>query len=542
MQQYSGETRLSQDLNVKTSSRTSRALIVLCLTFFLVSLDNTIVNVALPTLQRSLGASTTSLQWITDSYTTAFAGLIVVGGYLADRHGRRIVLQSGLTSFILGSVVALLASSSTVVILGRVLMGVGAAISVPASLSMLVDVFHTPKSREGAIAGWTASAGIGVALGPLAGGVLLRYFWWGSIFLASAVVAVAALVISWFWLPKSPHKKAERFDWRGSLLTVVILVSLVTGIIEGPDWGWLDYKVLALFVLSLAAMGLFVLHAGKFENPIVDLSILSSRRFSMSSLAMAATYLCIFGFLFLMTQFLQGDLGMTPLQAGIHFLPAAAAVVAGSGIAKAVGDKIGPKVLFAIGMLLLVAANIKEVGFGASSNYTSVVGILLIGGLAMGLILTVGTDEVMGVLPEKHLGAGAAVNVALMEIGGAIGVALYGSVFNSEYASKLRPTSHLLPPALGHLVVGSFEAGLAFAHRIGGSLAFILNLKVRSAFMNGYANAGWIGIASGIVVVLVVAALMPRRSIAVQALDSETITSGEFSVNEGTLGKTNESS
>ncbi|NNN12294.1 MAG: MFS transporter [Acidimicrobiaceae bacterium] len=533
---------MGSELIGKTSSKTSRSLVVLCLTFFLVSLDNTIVNVALPTLQRSLGASTTSLQWITDSYTTAFASLIVVGGYLADRHGRRVILQSGLTSFIVGSIVAILSSTSTVVILGRVLMGIGAAISVPSSLSMLVDVFHTARAREGAIAGWTASAGIGVALGPLAGGILLKYFWWGSIFLASALVAVAALAVSWFWLPKSPHKKAERFDWWGSILTVIILLSLVTGIIEGPDWGWLNFRVLALFALSLIGIVLFVWHARTFENPIVDLSILASRRFSMSSLAMGATYLCIFGFLFLMTQFLQGDLGMTPLQAGIHFLPAAGAVVVGSALAKAFGDKIGPKVVLTIGMFLLVVVNVQEIGFRATSNYSSVISILLTGGLAMGLILTVGTDEVMGVLPSKHLGTGAAVNVALMEIGGAIGVALYGSVFNSEYASILKSTSHLLPPALARLVVGSFEAGLAIAHRIGGSLALLLNLKVRGAFMSGYASAGWIGIAAGAVVVLVVAVLMPRRSIATLATDPEAPTAGGYSVESGLLDSSSDAS
>ncbi|MDA8385755.1 MAG: MFS transporter, partial [Actinomycetota bacterium] len=268
-----------------------RALAVLCMTFFLVALDNTIVNVALPTLQRTLGSSTTQLQWITDAYTTAFAGLIIVGGHLADRLGRREVLQSGLIAFIIGSAVALSAHSSDVIIGGRLVMGVGAALAVPASLSMLIDVFPTPSQRRTAIAGWTASAGLGVALGPLVGGALLTQFWWGSIFVANMAVAGLALLASGLLLPRSPSHRLHALDWMGSALSVVALSCLVAGIIQAPSWGWADLRTLFLFAVAIAAGLLFVRRAMTAESGIVHFSVFRSRHFSLSSLAMGTIYL-----------------------------------------------------------------------------------------------------------------------------------------------------------------------------------------------------------------------------------------------------------
>ena len=493
----------------------TKALAVLCMTFFLVALDNTIINVALPTLQRSLGSSTTALQWITDAYTTAFAGLIIVGGHLADRLGRREVLQSGLVAFVLGSVIALFAHSSNVVITGRLVMGIGAALAVPASLSMLIDVFPAPRQRQTAIAGWTASAGLGVALGPLVGGALLTRFWWGSIFLANIAVAGLALAASGLLLPKTPSHRLHSLDWMGSMLSVVALSCLVAGIIQAPSWGWADLRTVALFLVAAISGLLFIRRAMTAESGIVHFSVFKSRHFSLSSLAMGAIYLGIFGFLFLMTQFLQSYLGYSPLRAGVSFLPAAVAVVIGTGIARALAPRVGPRLALSAGLILMVAAIGQELFFTTATNYLGVIGILVTGGLSMGLVLTVGTDEVMGSLAPRETGIGAAINVAAMEIGGALGVALFGSVFNSEYARQLKPATAGLPGAVRTLAAGSLTAGLTIAQHLAGALRALLVLHLRSGFMDGFSLAGWIGVAAAAVAALCVAALMPSRSVAV---------------------------
>ncbi len=488
------------------------ALAVLCLTFFLVALDNTIVNVALPSLQRSLGSSTTALQWITDAYTTAFAGLIVVGGHLADRRGRREVLQSGLLAFIIGSLVAIFGNTNDVVIVARMIMGVGAALAVPASLSMLVDVFHSPIKRQTAIAGWTASAGIGVAMGPLVGGALLAYFWWGSIFWANIVVAGLALAVSWVWLPKSAKRRHEPLDWKGSLLSVVALTSLVGGIIQAPEWGWSQPRILGLFLVSAVAGGSFVVRAKQNSDRIVNFSIVRRNNFALASLAMGAIYLGIFGFLFLMTQFLQSYLGYSAFGAGLRFLPAAAAVVVGSALARVLAPKLGPRLCLALGLVLMLAAIAEEVLFSTSSTYLAVVGILVPGGVSMGFVLTVGTDAVMGSLSDHETGIGAAINVAAMEVGGALGVALFGSVFNSEYARQLAPILAQLPQAAAGLVASSLAAGLTVSRHIGGALGVAVGAQAHTAFMAGFAFAGWVGVSASALAALWVTAYMSHHS------------------------------
>ncbi|MDA8386246.1 MAG: MFS transporter [Actinomycetota bacterium] len=510
---YSGQTG-DAGAPIHSGAVEIKALAVLCMTFFLVALDNTIVNVALPTLQRSLGSSTTELQWITDAYTTAFAGLIIVGGHLADRLGRREVLQSGLVAFIIGSVVALSAHSSDVIIVGRLVMGIGAALAVPASLSMLIDVFPTPAQRQTAIAGWTASAGLGVALGPLVGGALLTHFWWGSIFLANMAVAALALVASGLLLPRSPSHRLHSLDWIGSALSVVALSCLVAGIIQAPSWGWADLRTLFLFVVAVVAGLLFVRRAMTAESGIVHFSVFRSRHFSLSSLAMGTIYLGIFGFLFLMTQFLQLYLGYSPLRAGVSFLPAAVAVVAGTGVARALAPQVGPRLSLAVGLVLMIVAIGQELFFTTATTYVGVVGILVTGGLSMGIVLTVGTDEVMGSLAPRETGIGAAINVAAMEIGGALGVALFGSIFNSEYARELKPATAALPVAIRNLADGSLTTGLAVAGHLAGAIQSLLVLQVRLGFMDGFALAGWMGVTAAAAAALCVAAFMPSQSVA----------------------------
>lgn len=508
-------------------------------------MDNTIINVALPTFSRTLGASTSSLQWITDAYTTAFAGLIVVGGHLADRRGRRPTLQAALVTFTLGSLLAANTSTTATVIAGRAIMGVGAALAVPASLSMLVDVFQTPRSRATAIAGWTASAGVGVAVGPLVGGSLLAHFWWGSIFWFNAGVAVASLIISLPLLPKSRPSDEKHFDLLGVVLSVVALTSLVGAIIEAPTWGWTSVRFI---VLALVAVGAFIatwIHAQHDPHGVIHWSLLLNPRFSLPSVAMGATYFGIFGYLFLVTQYLQGFLGQSPFSAGVHFLPAAIAVVISSGITRLLEEKVATRAITVIGLLALAAALVEATQLHVDSGYSNALITLVLGGTGMGLVLTTGTNTVMVTLDQHETGTGAAINVATMEIGGALGVAVFGTIFNSRYHASI--TNHLasaLPHRLLAVTSSSFGGGVTVGRAAPhGVLGVVL-----SSFVIGFHKAAISGVIIAVVTAILVALALRSQNnqeVAVgqniidltepnQPLDSEGAKSSETSdENEG---------
>ena len=495
-----GKSNSSSDLTDRASNSVG-ALVVLCLTFFLVAMDNTIINVALPTFSRTLGSSTSSLQWITDAYTTAFAGLIIVGGHLADRRGRRPTLQAALIIFTIGSVLAANATSTGTIIAGRAVMGVGAALAVPASLSMLVDVFRTPKAKATAIAGWTASAGVGVAIGPLVGGALLSHFWWGSIFWFNAGVALTSLLVSLPLLPKSKPSRDRHFDILGVVLSVLALTSLVGAIIEAPTWGWTSIRFIIVASIAVLAFIATWMHAQREPNGVIHWSLLMNSDFSIPSIAMGATYFAIFGYLFLVTQYLQEFLGQSSFSAGLHFLPAAISVVVGSGITRVLQTKLSSKVITVAGLLIMVVAVFEATQLQVSSGYGNALITLVLGGLSMGLVLTIGTDTVMETLDPDETGTGAAINVATMEIGGALGVAVFGTIFNDRYRAGI--TNHLsnaLPHRILAVVSSSFGGGVTVGHAAQkGTLAVVL-----SSFVNGFHKAA----VSGIIVTVLTAILV----------------------------------
>jgi EmrB/QacA subfamily drug resistance transporter len=482
------------------------ALVVLCLTFFLIALDNTIVVVAIPTFSRTLGASTSALQWITDAYTTTFAALIIVGGYIADRQGRRPILTVALTVFILGSLIATVANSVGLVIAGRAVMGAGAALAIPSSLSMLVDVFPSGGPRKTAIAGWTASAGLGVAVGPLVGGVLLDHFWWGSIFLASAAVALIVLFAAIVFLPSSTPRHTGRFDFLGSLLSLGALLALVSAIIEAPSWGWTSIRIVALASLAIVLAGILVMRERRSQTGVLRLDIISVPTFSVPSLAMGIVYFVIFGYLFLATQYLQEILSESALNAGLHLLPAAAAVVVGSGIARAVTTRLPARYIYALGLAALTIAGFIMHELTPTSGYINIALTLVAGGLAMGLVLTRGTESVMSTLTTDETGIGAGINVSIMEIGGAFGVAVFGTLFNDSFRSYGHQHLASLNPGTLSTATRSLASALEMISRFATAHgAARLLLDVHQAFVDGFTTAAYAGITlclAGIVAVL----------------------------------------
>ena len=292
-------------------------LAVLCLSVLLVVVDNTIVNVALPTISRDLHASTEALQWVVDGYTLSFAGLLLVGGNLGDRLGRRRFLQLGLALFGLTSIGAALAQTSGELITARAAMGVSAALIYPATLAILNTVFTNPRERATAIGIWSAVSGLAVAIGPVSGGVLLRHFTWSSVFLVNVPVVLIALVAGRLLLPESRDPKAGRFDPLGAALSMAGVGLLVWTVIEAPKHGWGSGTTIAGFAGSLLILALFAVSQLRRPDPMLDVRLFRNPRFTAASGAIALAFFGLFGFIFLITQYFQIVRGYDPLKAGL---------------------------------------------------------------------------------------------------------------------------------------------------------------------------------------------------------------------------------
>ncbi|MDQ3306626.1 MAG: MFS transporter, partial [Actinomycetota bacterium] len=297
------------------------ALAVLCLSLVLIVLDNTVLNVALPTLVRELGATTTQLQWMVDAYVIVFAGLLLTAGALGDRFGRRRSLQAGLMVFALASGLAALSSTSDQLIGARAVMGLGAAFVMPATLSIIISLFTDPKERARAIAIWAGMAGVGVALGPVVGGWLLEHFWWGSVFLINLPIVALALVSGRLLLPESSDPSHARLDVTGAVLSIAGIGALLWAIIEAPVKGWDDPLTIAAFVVAAVLVGGFVWWERRVEHPMLDVGFFADPRFSAASASIALVFFALFGSFFLFTQLLQFVLGYSALEAGLRLLP-----------------------------------------------------------------------------------------------------------------------------------------------------------------------------------------------------------------------------
>ncbi|NCV87171.1 MAG: MFS transporter, partial [Oxalobacteraceae bacterium] len=302
-----------------------RILVVLCLSLFMVVVDNLIVNVALPTLSRELDAGTSALQWIVDSYSLVFAGLLLAGGGIGDRFGRKGTLQIGLVLFAACSAMAAFADSTSTLIFWRGAMGVGAALVFPATLAIITNVFTDPVERAKAIGVWSAVSGAAVAFGPVAGGLLLEHFWWGSVFLINVPIVAIALLLGWRLVPTSKDPSGHHIEPLGFVLSIAMIGLLVFTVIEGPHRGWASGTTLGSFVAVILLLAAFIAWELRVPNPLLDVRTFRNARFSAGSTAIFIAFFALFGFTFLVTQYFQYVRGYSTLSSGLHTLPFAVA-------------------------------------------------------------------------------------------------------------------------------------------------------------------------------------------------------------------------
>jgi EmrB/QacA subfamily drug resistance transporter len=411
---------------------------VLVTSVFLVVVDNTIVNVALPTLSRELGATTSQLQWIVDAYALVFAGLLLAFGSLGDRFGRKGAMQLGLVLFGATSVWAAFAGSAEGLIAARAAMGIGAALVFPATLAILSNVFTDPSERAKAIGIWSATTGLAVALGPVTGGWLLEHFWWGSVFLVNIPIILVALPLGAVLLPTSKDPDAGRLDPVGLATSIAAIALLLFTVIEAPHKGWTSLDTLGGFAVFAALFATFIWWERRRRDPMLDVTVFRNPRFSAASFSVAVAFFGLFGFIFLITQYFQFVRGYSTLEAGLHTLPFAVAAGVTAPIAARLALRFGTTRIVAVGLASMSIGFAWASTVTADSSYWAVIVPQMVF-IAAGLTLTTApsTEAILGSLPKEKAGVGSAVNDTTRELGGTLGVAVVGSVFRSLYGPRL---------------------------------------------------------------------------------------------------------
>jgi EmrB/QacA subfamily drug resistance transporter len=500
-----------------------KVLAVLCLSLLIVVIDNTVLNTALPTLARQLHAGTASLQWIADAFSLVFAALLVTAGAIGDRFGRRQALVGGLVLYAAGSVGAALAGSAGTLIAWRAVMGAGAAFVMPATLSILNSVFP-PAERPQAIALWSAVAGVAVVIGPTLGGFLLAHFAWGAVFWVNVPFVAVALVAIAFVVPEIAVSSTKaRLDLAGVVMSAIGLVALVDAIIEAPDRGWASPFTLGELALAAAVLAGFVIWERHSSHPMIDVRVFTNRAFSAASGALALTFFALFGSLFVLTQYLQLVHGYSTLAAGVRALPFALAMGAISPVSGLLAQRFGVRRIVPAGLALMGAGLWWLSNVTVTTGYPHLAVAIVMMGAGMGLIMAPASESIMSALPHEQAGAGSAVNDTVREVGGALGVAVVGSIVSAAYRSQLHLTRLLsgLPAAAAHAAQSSVAAAdqvAAAAGPHGAGLATAAHSAFTSSMTDGLQLVAVLAIAGA----LAAAWALPRRGGTVPAQLQQT--------------------
>ncbi len=488
-------------------------LAVLCITLLLISIDSTILNVALPSIVRALHATSSQLQWIVDAYAIVFAGLLLSLGALGDRMGRKWVFMGGLVVFGTGSGFAAWSESPGGLTLARAVMGVGAAALMPSTLSILTNVFVSQRDRARAIGIWSGTAGLGVAIGPVLGGFLLVHFWWGSVFLINVPLAAAGLLATAFLVPNSRNPLAKVADPLGSLLSIVGLGLLLYGIIEAPSRSWSSWLIIGALAGSAACVSAFVVWERHTDHPMLPMELFGARRFSVAIASLALVLFALLGLFFLMTQYLQFCLGFSPLQTGLAIAPIALILLVVAPLSVLAVRHVGTKPVVVCG-LLLISAGLGLLSFTTTgAAYADALPGFVLIGLGVGLTLAPSTDSIMGSVPKELAGVGSATNDTAMQVGGALGVGILGTALNVRYQDSMAPLlAHFSVPApIKTLILGSVGGGLAVAERVPGRSGDALAQAAKEGFVSGMDVGLIIGSVIVAVAAVVVLALLPNR-------------------------------
>ncbi|OZC87857.1 MFS transporter [Rhodococcus sp. 05-340-1] len=502
------------------------ALTVLCACLLVVVMANTSLIVAIPSMSEDLKLTSAQLQWVIDGYTVPYAALMLLFGALGDRFGRRRALVLGMLVFGVGSVLGSVANSTEEVIAWRMVMGIGAASIMPATLSLLVVTFPRAE-RARAIAIWAATSGLGIALGPLLAGSVLRHWFWGATFLVNVPVVIVGTVAALALVPPSRVPATGSIDWLGGILSIVLVGASVYAIIDGLHGGWTVGPLVAA-AASVVALAVFVLWEMRHPRPLLSVRRLSNRKISGSLLSVGLLFLAAFGSIYFVSQQFQFIFGYGPLEAGIRLLPLALAVSVGSIVSGRLLPVLGERVLISAGMAIAAAGVLVLTQLDAGSGYEWFLVSLVILGVGMGVAEPPATDAIMGGFDESELGSAGGINDTAIEYGGALGIALLGSVLANTYTSTFgeRVESFDIGSIPEPLRADATNAAGAASESVGSAtvvahaladngatapFADVITDVARTSFTAAIESASWVGGAVLVMGTAVVAAVLPGR-------------------------------
>ncbi|OZD00313.1 MFS transporter [Rhodococcus sp. 06-221-2] len=497
------------------------ALLVICAAELLVVLDNTVVNVALPSMGLQLRADISGLQWVVDAYTLTFAGLLLAFGHLGDRYGRKKVMIIGLAGIALMSVGGAVAADLGQVVAARAAMGVCAAAVFPATLALIINIFTDAKERALAIAAWTAMAGFAIAIGPTAGGFLLEHFSWHSVFWINVPVALLVLVAALACVPESRAEHVGKYDPVGIVLSLTGITVVVWAIIEAPHNGWLSPASIGAYTAGCVALAAFVWWELRTPSPVLDLNLFRIRRFSLPALAIAVGYFSMFGFLFMITQYFQGVMELTPLQFGVHSLPFAVSIAVGAPLATLIAQRIGTTAVIVFGLVVMSIGMFIAGQVEVETPYLGpVVVSMILMGLGLAIVQGPATESIMSSVTLDEAGAGSAVNDTTREVGGTLGVAVLGSIVASIYTTKVGPRVDAIPDAImepyqkafaRETVVSVIEIVKAPTNPIFATQKAELVYAMKAASLEGFQLASFVTVGAAMACAIAVALFLPWR-------------------------------
>lgn len=490
------------------------ALTALCLSVLLVVMDNTIVNVAIPTMSDALNASSTDLQWVVDAYTLSLAALLLPAGKLSDRWGKRKMLLIGLAGFVAVSTATAFSWALWQLVTLRVILGICAAMIYPSTLSSIIFIFEGSKYRSLAVGLWAATSGVGIALGPIIGGILLEHYAWNSVFWVCALIGVVALVCIAATVPETRTYRSEKFDIFGTVLSVSGVGLLVWAIIERPTYGWRSWQVTGGICVALLILAVFAAVEWRASAPLLDVTLFRRAAFTSSTCAICVAFFCLFGFIFITTQWFQALRGYTALQTAVATLPFAIAMAAVAPIATQLAKRFGHRPVVSAGLLFLSASMLVVTQVDAHCSYWLVVTptmVLMATGIA--LIQGPATDALMSTVPESATGTASAVNDTIREIGGTLGVAVMGSAIASVYPSRLSGISNpQIPSSIMKAAEDSVMAAKAMLPHLPPSVRQTMEQSITTSFMSATHMACWIAAALALAFALFCWHSLPKRN------------------------------
>ncbi|MEZ0064702.1 EmrB/QacA subfamily drug resistance transporter [Streptacidiphilus sp. MAP12-20] len=490
-------------------------LTVLVFSLLVVVLDNSILNVAMKTIATpapiGLGATQSQLEWAINSYTLVFVGLLFTAGLLGDRLGRKKVLLFGMVVFGLGSLLCSMATSPGELIAFRAAMGFGGAFVLPATLAIIMNVFEREEHPK-AIGIWSGAVGLAIAIGPIAGGLLLAHFWWGSVFLVNVPIVIAALIGMVWLVPDSRDPKPGKLDPLGVLLSMVGLVALIYGIIKGgQDANFGATESWVPMLLGVLVLTGFVLYQRRAKHPVLTISWFRNKHFSASVVAIGLAFFALMGVTFFGVFYIQSVRGYSPLQAGLLLLPLAVAQLIFSPRARLIVDRWGVKATVALGMALIAVAFVGFLALGRHTGIWVLEIIAFVQGAGMALVMPPASVTIMASLPREKAGSGSAVNNTFRQVGGSLGVAVLGALLSTTYRSGIKDHLGSLPQGLRGPAGESIEGTLGIAEKLGPSAAGVVD-PAKNAFIDAMHTTSLAAAAAAVLGLIVALLFLPGKS------------------------------